>query len=297
MNENEIISMYHYFFLFLAFLVSLLAIGATTKVWIFKNVSAAHQHALVGTFLIGAAGAVVTNYKSLPELEIKRAEHYLFSLDYYDNFSSLHYSSVSHDLYYECFINKNDENNIKDRCDDLQENIQTLAESLSTRGIGEMFLSLTPKADLYKGLVTYSFPDDQTPISMTLDGVKVDSNNIEMNFLQPARFKIKLTPAVDITKDKDIYRKKISQRPAFSFTINFKKIDGGEIFKGILYHPSTTADCDIFDREKLIDEKNSGLISSFEMLYPPKKHLLNIPSNNKPQCYVPLAVASIAPTF
>jgi len=296
MNENGIIEFYHYFFIFLAFLVAILAFGSVTKVWIFKNISVAHQNALLGTFLLGAAGAVVTNYRSLPKLEITRSEHYLFSLNYYDNFYPLNFYSQSPDVYKTCFIEtKKLALEKKKQCNKIELLISEQSKALSTRGVGEMYLALNPLAKLYEGLVTFTFAGDPKPIAMSIDGVQLSDEKISLNFIQPSRFQIELKKAdVKVAGNtKDFYIKDYSERPPFSYNIIFDKVNKTQIYKGVLYHPSATIKCTLLDNS---NNSENNMTNQFSIEYPEKKYVINNPLKMG-HCYIPLAVASLVPTF
>jgi len=84
MEQGDLIFLYHYLVMGIIAATAIVALGGILQIGIFKEVSDTYKKILVGALLVEIAGAFVGVYKTLPELDFKKAEKYKIEIKYVD---------------------------------------------------------------------------------------------------------------------------------------------------------------------------------------------------------------------
>ena len=84
MEQSDLIFFYHFLVMAIIASTAVVALGGILQIGIFKSVSDTYKKILVGTLLVELAGAFIGVYKTLPDLEFKKAEKYKIEIKYTD---------------------------------------------------------------------------------------------------------------------------------------------------------------------------------------------------------------------
>ncbi|GGA71667.1 hypothetical protein GCM10011369_11820 [Neiella marina] len=84
MGQNDIIFYYHLLVIAIIAATAIVTLGGILKIGIFKSVPDSYKKLLVGALLVELSAAFIGIYKTLPQLEFKKAEKYAMEIKYSD---------------------------------------------------------------------------------------------------------------------------------------------------------------------------------------------------------------------